>query len=284
MGSRNMNTKISDKTATPTADNRIKLTDFRVLTFDCYGTLIDWESGIHAALQPLMAQGGIKLEREAVLAEFAKHEAAQEHETPDMIYSDLLSAVHRRLAGAWKIAATDADHARFGSSVPDWPAFPDSAASLQYLKKFYKLVILSNVDRESFKGSNKRLAVEFDAIYTAQDIGSYKPDLRNFHYMLEHLARWASPRATSSTPRRACSTTTRRRSRSASPRPGSIVATRRRAGVPRCRRRPAPPTISASTAWRSSCRRIRPRCAAEPAWPRTRNRCCDASASVTGHR
>jgi 2-haloalkanoic acid dehalogenase type II len=165
----------------------MKLTDFRVLTFDCYGTLIDWESGIHAALKPLIERGRIDLDREAVLATFAKHESAQEHETPGMIYSELLAAVHRRLAAAWKIPAGDADHARFGASVPDWPAFPDSAASLQYLKRFYKLVILSNVDRESFKGSNKRLAVEFDAIYTAQDIGSYKPDLRNFHYMLDRL-------------------------------------------------------------------------------------------------
>jgi 2-haloalkanoic acid dehalogenase type II len=82
----------------------------------------------------------------------------------------------------------DADHERFGNSVPEWPAFPDSAESLLYLKQHYRLVILSNVDRESFRGSNRRLGVEFDAIFTAQDIGSYKPDLRNFHYMLERLA------------------------------------------------------------------------------------------------
>lgn len=182
-----MSTQPDTKTANPA--HAMKLTDFRVLTFDCYGTLIDWESGIFNALQPLMSKGGIGLGRDAVLAEFAKHESAQEHETPGMIYSELLAAVHQRLAAAWKIAATQDDHARFGHSVPDWPAFPDSASSLQYLKKFYKLVILSNVDRESFSGSNRRLQVEFDAIYTAQDIGSYKPDLRNFHYMLEHLAR-----------------------------------------------------------------------------------------------
>ena len=76
---------------------------------------------------------------------------------------------------------------RFGASVPDWPAFPDSAAALAYLKQHYKLVILSNVDRVSFAGSNRRLGVEFDAIYTAQDIGSYKPDPRNFAYMLDRL-------------------------------------------------------------------------------------------------
>ncbi|MGI4809719.1 MAG: hypothetical protein ACRYF2_16605 [Janthinobacterium lividum] len=82
----------------------------------------------------------------------------------------------------------DAAQETFGGSVPNWPAFPDSAAALHYLKDFFKLVILSNVDRQSFAGSNKRLEVVFDAVYTAQDIGSYKPDLNNFRYLLDHLA------------------------------------------------------------------------------------------------
>ena len=72
--------------------------------------------------------------------------------------------------------------------VGDWPAFADSAPALQYLKRHYKLVILSNVDNASFALSNRRLQVAFDAIYAAEDIGSYKPDLRNFEYMLENLA------------------------------------------------------------------------------------------------
>ena len=166
----------------------MKLTDYKVLTFDCYGTLIDWEAGIHAALQPLLAKAATPLAKDDVLESFARHESAQEAETPQMIYSDLLTAVHRRLADQWGLAASDADHRRFGNSVPDWPAFPDSAEALAYLKQHYKLVILSNVDRTSFAGSNARLGVTFDAIYTAQDIGSYKPDLANFRYMLDHLA------------------------------------------------------------------------------------------------
>jgi len=170
----------------------MKLSDFRVLTFDCYGTLIDWESGIYAALQPLLEKTkqatGQTLSRDAALETFARYESAQEDATPAMIYSELLSTVHRRLAQAWNVAVEDADHARFGASVPDWPAFPDSAVALTYLKQHYQLVILSNVDRESFKGSNRRLGVEFDAIYTAQDIGSYKPNQGNFEYMLAHLA------------------------------------------------------------------------------------------------
>ena len=165
----------------------MRLTDFDVLTFDCYGTLIDWESGIYNALQPLLAKAASPLARDKALETFARHESAQEAETPGMIYSDLLAKVHGRVADELGLAATEEEHRRFGASVPDWPAFADSASSLQYLKKYYQLVILSNVDRESFKGSNKRLAVEFDAIYTAQDVGSYKPDEANFDYMLDHL-------------------------------------------------------------------------------------------------
>jgi 2-haloalkanoic acid dehalogenase type II len=165
----------------------MRLTDFRVLTFDCYGTLIDWESGIHTALQPLLRKAATPLPRDAALETFARHESAQEAETPAMIYSDLLATVHRRVAAELELPTTEAEDRRFGASVPDWPAFPDSASSLQYLKKYYQLVILSNVDRASFSGSNQRLGVEFDAVYTAQDVGSYKPDLANFDYMLEHL-------------------------------------------------------------------------------------------------
>jgi len=166
----------------------MKLTNYKVLTFDCYGTLIDWEAGIYTALQPLLARAARQPSKDAVLETFARHESSQQVETPQMIYSDVLAAVHRRLAREWGIAASDADHRLFGDSVPDWPAFPDSAEALAYLKHHYKLVILSNVDRASFAGSNVRLGVTFDAIYTAQDIGSYKPELSNFHYMLDRLA------------------------------------------------------------------------------------------------
>lgn len=165
----------------------MQLTDFNTLTFDCYGTLIDWESGIFTALQPLLANAGNALARDAALEAFACHETAQERESPGMIYSELLARVHVRLSREWGVAADAAADRRFGASVPDWPAFPDSAAALAYLKQHYKLVILSNVDRVSFVGSNKRLGVEFDAVYTAQDIGSYKPDPRNFEYMLQRL-------------------------------------------------------------------------------------------------
>jgi 2-haloacid dehalogenase len=165
----------------------MRLTDFKVLTFDCYGTLIDWETGIFHALRPLLRNDPVERSREEVLASFARHETAQEAKTPDMVYSELLAHVHRRLAEEWGVATSEADHRAFGGSVGDWPAFADSAAALAYLQPFYKLVILSNVDRNSFAQSSKRLGVTFDAVFTAEDIGSYKPDLRNFRHMIETL-------------------------------------------------------------------------------------------------
>jgi 2-haloacid dehalogenase len=175
---------------TEARNTTMKLTDYNVLSFDCYGTLIDWETGMAEALQPLLVRAGkTGLTRDQVLEAHARHEAAQEAETPDMPYSQLLSRVSDRLAREWGVAPDAEESRTYGQSVKNWPAFPDSAEALKYLKQYYKLVILSNVDRASFKASNVRLQVEFDYIYTAQDIGSYKPDLRNFDHMLRELAK-----------------------------------------------------------------------------------------------
>jgi 2-haloalkanoic acid dehalogenase type II len=95
--------------------------------------------------------------------------------------------VHAALAGQLGLATTPALDAAFGASVPHWPAFADTADALRSLKPHYKLVILSNVNRAGFAASNRKLGVAFDAVYTAEDIGSYKPDPRNFAYLLEHL-------------------------------------------------------------------------------------------------
>jgi 2-haloalkanoic acid dehalogenase type II len=166
----------------------MQLTDFKVLSFDCYGTLIDWETGITRALQPLLDRCGRTLKRDQVLEAFARHEADQEAETPAALYPEILARVHDRIAREWGVAPSAELARAFGASVKDWPAFVDSPAALQYLKKHFKLVILSNVDRDSFRASNARLQVEFDHVFTAQDIGSYKPSLGNFEYMLRNLA------------------------------------------------------------------------------------------------
>ena len=171
----------------------MRLSDFKVLSFDCYGTLIDWESGIWAALQPLAVKAGIG--REDALARFGHHESAQEAETPQLRYSDLLALVHARLAAEWGVAADIAADRAFGGSVGEWPAFSDSAVALAYLKRFYKLVILSNVDRASFARSNLRLGVTFDAVCTAEDVGTYKPDPANFRYLVARLGELGHPPA-----------------------------------------------------------------------------------------
>lgn len=165
-----------------------EISDYKVLTFDCYGTLIDWETGIWDALQPVIsANGRPDIQRAAALAVFASLESALEAENPGLPYPQILARVHHGIAIHFELGTTDEWDRAFGDSVPFWPAFPDTADALRYLKHYYRLVILSNVHREGFAASNRKLGVEFDAIYTAQDIGSYKPDPANFQYLLDQL-------------------------------------------------------------------------------------------------
>jgi len=166
----------------------MNLTDFTTLTFDCYGTLIDWESGMVNALEPLTSRVKTRsLTRDDVLEAHGRHEASQQAWTPAKRYSELLAVVYKRLAEEWGVSVTWEECQAYGNSIGEWPAFPDTVDALGYLKQHYKLVILSNVDNASFALSNKKLGVAFDAIYTAEDIGSYKPQLRNFEYMLDKL-------------------------------------------------------------------------------------------------
>jgi 2-haloalkanoic acid dehalogenase type II len=173
----------------------MRLADVRLLSFDCYGTLIDWESGLVDIVTRLAAPYGAQPRETEILASFAEHETRVQDANPIWTYPVILAETWRRMAGAFG-AATPASDARrcdtdareFAASVPAWPAFTDSHDALRELQRRCKLVILSNVDNASFAGSNARLDVTFDAILTAQDIGSYKPDPRNFRALLERAA------------------------------------------------------------------------------------------------
>lgn len=165
----------------------MKLTDFKALTFDCYGTLIDWETGMLAVLEPLAARSAQRRSREEILETYAVHEHSQEHYTPALKYSQLLAVTYKRIAENWSTPAPWEECVAFGQSLRNWPAFADSPAALRYLKQHYRLYVLSNVDNESFAHSNRKLEVQFDGIMTAEDIGSYKPSMRNFDYLLERL-------------------------------------------------------------------------------------------------
>lgn len=170
----------------------MKFSDVRLLSFDCYGTLIDWEFGITEVVRRLAQPHGVHPTEQEVLSLFASHETHVQDANPTWTYPVILAETWRRMAESLGLPSRanqpeqcERDAHAFASSVPTWPAFPDSHQALIDLQSRCKLVILSNVDNASFAGSNARLGVTFDAILTAQDIGSYKPDVRNFHVLLE---------------------------------------------------------------------------------------------------
>jgi 2-haloacid dehalogenase len=176
------NESAARRTTQHTAGRQVgmELADFDALSFDCYGTLIDWEAGLAAVLRPWAEAHDIEQGEEQLLTAFAGHATAAEEEHPTEIYPDILVRALHALGADFGASVSDEDSRRIARSVPDWPAFPDSAEALARLAQRYRLIILSNVDRESFAGSNKRLGVTFTSILTAQDIGSYKPSPRNF--------------------------------------------------------------------------------------------------------
>ena len=165
----------------------MKLSDFSTLTFDCYGTLIDWESGINDALENLLSPHVSIPYRDKALENFSKHESRIQHANPTMAYRDLLGNTYAAIAKELDVPASEDDCAEFSRSIRDWPAFDDTVESLRYLQQHYKLVILSNVDKQGFAMSQLHLKVEFDEVFVAEEIGSYKPSLNNFYYMLKKL-------------------------------------------------------------------------------------------------
>ena len=124
---------------------------------------------------------------DAILEAFAQIESPVQAESPRMLYRDVLAETHRRLARKWGIAADDGAAEAFGASIARWPAFPDSAAALGYLKEHFTLAVLSNIDDASIQPSLDKLGRPFRHVFTAQQIGSYKPDRRNFEYAIAKL-------------------------------------------------------------------------------------------------
>jgi 2-haloacid dehalogenase len=160
----------------PTMD----LTRFRALSFDCYGTLIDWEAGLAAILVPWAREQGLELSDEELLLAYAGHEGAVQRDTPSALYPDVLATAFRRTGEELGTPVSAEWAARLGDSVGDWPAFPDSPDALARLARHYKLIILSNVHRAGFAASNERLRGDFAAIITAEDVGAYKPAENHF--------------------------------------------------------------------------------------------------------
>ena len=164
----------------------LDFSQYDYLTFDCYGTLIDWERGIVNALKPVLARHGVELSDDALLERFGALESAAE-KPPYSPYREVLATVLDGFGQAHGFTPTAEERARFGASVADWPAFGDSPDALRKLSSRFKLVILSNVDDDLFAHSVKKLGVEFADVITAQQVGGYKPDTRNFRVLLERL-------------------------------------------------------------------------------------------------
>ena len=163
----------------------ISYDDFDVLTFDCYGTLIDWEAGIAAGVRMQLGDAVASVSDEDIVAAFAavEHEA----EVPYKSYREVLALALRGIGERLGVPVSDAQATGFGSSVGQWPAFPDSAEALRRLQERFKLAVITNCDDDLFGQSERRLGVSFDYVITAQQAGSYKPDHANFLLAFERI-------------------------------------------------------------------------------------------------
>lgn len=161
---------------------------FKALTFDCYGTLIDWETGITQLVRPWLDTLNRASPTDLVITCFALHQAKHQQTRPALLYPDVLTRTWKDIEQTFGWSE-DRDHAtKFAASVPDWPAFADTVESLRYLSRFYKLVILSNVDNASLSGTMRHLETPIEMTVTAEDVGSYKPALPHFTRAFEQLA------------------------------------------------------------------------------------------------
>jgi 2-haloacid dehalogenase len=158
---------------------------FDVLTFDCYGTLIDWESGLLTALRAQLGAAVSGVPDDELLEAFGAVEHAAQ--SPYQPYRAVLAQSLRELGTRYGVQPTAAQQDAFGASVGDWPAFPDSADALAALQQRYRLVPITNCDDDLFAGSAARLGITFDDVITAQQAGAYKPDERPFLLAFERL-------------------------------------------------------------------------------------------------
>jgi 2-haloacid dehalogenase len=169
----------------------LDLTAATSMSFDCYGTLVDWETGILTALRPWAERNGISPSDDDLLAAFSQSEPTHEVSRPALRYREVLRRVHGDIARALGVDADEADGEEFASGFDAWPIFDDVPDGLRTLQHYAKLIILSNVDRSMFLDHTApQLGVEFDAIITAEDVDAYKPAAPHFERLLETIASW----------------------------------------------------------------------------------------------
>ena len=160
---------------------------FEWLSFDCYGTLIDWESGICQAVSKMLAPLGSDLSNGDILSMFSEFEPVVQQSSGYLKYRDVLSRVMETIGTELGLQLTQSDAARLADSLPGWPVFPDVPQALKVLKSRYKLAVISNVDDDLFSATAEAIGVDFDVVVTAQQARSYKPDLKNFLIASERM-------------------------------------------------------------------------------------------------
>lgn len=166
----------------------LEFNQFEVVSFDCYGTLIDWESGILSALKQLLSNREIDFSDDGILELFAEFESKLENPNhPYIRYREILQEIVKKLGQEFDFAPTETEINCLVDSVKNWEPFPDTVAALEALKQKYKLAVISNIDDDLFAGTAKRLKVELDWLITAEQVRSYKPSTRNFEIALETM-------------------------------------------------------------------------------------------------
>lgn len=164
----------------------IDFKQFEVLSFDCYGTLIDWDSGILSALKPILSNHNVSMSDEQILEAYAQVEAS--HQSGEYLkYREVLKRLVQAFGERLNFIPTDAEAESLAESIKDWEPFPDTVEALKALKKSYKLTIISNIDDDLFAATAKKLEVEFDWIITAEQVKSYKPSRQNFEFALQRM-------------------------------------------------------------------------------------------------
>ena len=164
----------------------MKLSSFEVLTFDCYGTLIDWESGILQAIAQVLDAHGRRLPPAEILEHFARFESTIQAGAY-LTYREVLSRVVDEFGRELGFSPGPRERASLPGSIARWAPFDDTVEALRILASRYRLAVISNVDDDLFALSARRLGVEFHEVVTAQQVGSYKPDARNFELARERL-------------------------------------------------------------------------------------------------
>ncbi|MCU1287192.1 MAG: haloacid dehalogenase, type [Acidobacteriales bacterium] len=166
--------------------SKLDFNQFEVLTFDCYGTLIDWESGILGAFRRAFAARGRSFEDKEILTAYSEIEPSVQAEGY-RLYRDVLAEVMARIGKRYEIDWTEKELSSLAESIRDWQPFPDTVPALRKLKSKYKLAIISNIDDDLFAHSARHLEVPFDHVITAEQVGSYKPSHRNFQTALNRI-------------------------------------------------------------------------------------------------